>query len=505
LAKNVIGAGSSENYRPAWDSQPCHNSLSDDFRNLQSNSRRGTLMSGYIKPDVVAPSTRTVSTRTTVDPTAARYTDCYDNFDGNWNYTAQSGTSFAAPVAAASALLIKRNLGSSASATSPALTKAAIIANARSIRGGTDQRNSTTIGAVPNVQQGFGRVTLEKFFDSARAVFDQAGNRHFTTSGQTWRTRLTVHDSSQPVVVALVWTDAAATALVSNPLVNDLDLTVYPNTSTCTAFAGNKIGSTDESTSYDCASLPTADSVNNVEVARFFVNCYTQFDVKVTAHAISQPGDPAYSANANQDFALFVLNADLVNSWNPIAPVLTAHRDASSPYTIDLSWMPPANFLVNQYGINRGTTLSNVADTNVRTTGTTYGDGRPSSIATFVYSVTAYSPANETITSNTDYATTIQFTDVPAGSATAIKAVHLSELRQAVDTIRVAGGGSAFTWTDASLSGIRVKAQHVSELRSNLATAMTPFGATPGPYTYSIFSGQTIHAADVNELRTNVK
>jgi hypothetical protein len=514
-AKNIISMGGAENYRPAWVDPflPCHGAFADDFRNIFSNSRRGTTTAGYIKPDLMAPATIDVTTRTTFQPTNPRYTDCYDNFDGNWNHTGESGTSFAAPVAAGAAILVKRWFGSSPSATNPALAKAVLIANSRSIRDGIDHFDGATVGALPNIRQGFGRLTLERLFTTANVGYEQSPNRHFTTTGQTWRTRLTIWDSTKPVTLALVWTDAAGAALAANPLVNDLDLTVIPSTTACTYMQGNSLSVTDtnkgeESVPWLCSQNAPLDGVNNVEYARFFPSGYTQFDVVVTAHAITQSGDPGFSSGNNQDFVLAVSNATVVNSADPIAPQLTAHRNATSPFSVDLSWTPAVNLLVEHYTINRGSTLSNVTPTSSTTTGTTFTDSRPAAINTWVYSVTASSTSVPplTITSNTDYATTVQFHDVPVTTSTLIQAQHITELRQAVDSILLAGGQSAATWTDPSLGiGTTIRYQHVSELRSNLATAVTPFSFPLAPYTWTLFSGQTIHTADINEVRNNIK
>jgi len=503
-AKNVISVGGAENYRPAWAGQhPCVGALADDFRNLNPNSARGTTQPGYIKPDLVAPATIVVTTRTTQDPTRARYTDCYDNFDGNWNYTAESGTSFAAPVAAGAAILVKRYLSSLM--LSPAATKAFLIANARSIRGGVDHKTGLAIGSLPNVVQGFGRLTLERAFSQPSVTYEESASRHFTTTGQTWRARFTVRDAAKPVAVALVWTDAAGAANVTNPLVNDLDLSIVPNTQTCTYFQGNGIGATDESISYACAQNAPLDSINNVEYARFFVNGYSQFDVVVKAHSISQPADPGYSASNNQDFALVLMNADYF-AIPPIPPQLTASRNPTNPYAIDLSWTPPLNLLVDHYTINRGATITSIAPTPYTTTGTTFTDtSLPSSIHTWVYNVTASSPAQTTTTSNTDFATTVQFHDVPVTSSVGIQAQHFAELRLAIDAIRAAGNKSATTWTDSSLSGISVKAAHLTQMRTQLADGLSAFGVVAPTYTYSIFSGQAIHALDVQQMRNNVK
>ena len=73
------------------------------------------------------------------------------------------------------------------------------------------------------------------------------------------------------------------------------------------------------------------------------------------------------------------------------------------------------------------------------------------------------------------------FTDDPltAGS-TVVKAVHVNELRTAIDTLRSRYGLGSFPWTDLPMtSGITVKAVHLSELRTALIAVYTQAGQTP--------------------------
>jgi hypothetical protein len=57
--------------------------------------------------------------------------------------------------------------------------------------------------------------------------------------------------------------------------------------------------------------------------------------------------------------------------------------------------------------------------------------------------------------SNLDLATTILFTDDPVvARSTVIKAVHLTELRTAVNAVRAAAGLSPATFTDTIVSGV---------------------------------------------------
>jgi hypothetical protein len=51
---------------------------------------------------------------------------------------------------------------------------------------------------------------------------------------------------------------------------------------------------------------------------------------------------------------------------------------------------------------------------------------------------------------------------------TVIKAVHLTELRTAVNAVRTAAGLSPATFTDATPGGILIKAIHIQELRAGV-------------------------------------
>jgi hypothetical protein len=131
-----------------------------------------------------------------------------------------------------------------------------------------------------------------------------------------------------------------------------------------------------------------------------------------------------------------------------------------------------------------------------------------SSTTTYIYRVRAVDAGgNYSDFSNTDIATTVVFTDDPVTTSMLVKAVHISELRTAVNAVRAAAGLSAATWTDSSLSGVEVKAVHISELRSAIDAARTALGLSNASYTDSTLTpGSTIiKAVHVNELRDRVK
>ena len=102
----------------------------------------------------------------------------------------------------------------------------------------------------------------------------------------------------------------------------------------------------------------------------------------------------------------------------------------------------------------------------------------------------------------------LTFTDDPiVTGVTAFKAVHLTELRERIDDLRVTHGLDRFSWTDRTLeAGVTpVKAVHLSELRTALAQAYGGAGRTPVFDTGRLQPGEAIRAAHVNALRRAVE
>jgi RHS repeat-associated protein len=96
------------------------------------------------------------------------------------------------------------------------------------------------------------------------------------------------------------------------------------------------------------------------------------------------------------------------------------------------------------------------------------------------------------------------FTDDPlVVNVTNVKAVHLTELRAAVDQARIHAGLSAASWAEPISSGVTlIKASHISELRARLAEARTALGLSAASYTDpNLTTGDTIKAAHIQELR----
>lgn len=98
---------------------------------------------------------------------------------------------------------------------------------------------------------------------------------------------------------------------------------------------------------------------------------------------------------------------------------------------------------------------------------------------------------------------------IPIGGSAVIKAVHILELRTAINNLRVVNKLAAYSWTDPTLTAQSTvaKRSHFLDLRTALAAVCT---AVPGKCTgytdATISTGQTIiKAAHLNEVRANVR
>lgn len=127
----------------------------------------------------------------------------------------------------------------------------------------------------------------------------------------------------------------------------------------------------------------------------------------------------------------------------------------------------------------------------------------------YLYRVRAVDAAgNASGYSNIDLATTVLFTDNPlVVGTTPVNAQHFTELRQAVNAVRLTAGLAASVWTDPILAGLFIQKIHIEELRSNLTPALTALGFTAPIYTDpTLTAGSTlIKKVHIEDLRQAVK
>ncbi|MEO6488247.1 MAG: S8 family serine peptidase, partial [Thermoanaerobaculia bacterium] len=453
-SKNAISVGGAESVRGPSEQWNCRASRADSYRNVMANSKHGTCNPGWFKPDLMAPASNVTSMRSTgISVTQSQpigFCTIFPLSDGlpaSTTYIGSTGTSFAAPSAAAAAVLASRVYaervrGSGApdpQVASPALIKAILIAAARSMRGGMDRTTGTVIGPVPNSQQGFGRLSLEEVVNPypSRSFVNQTIT---LPGGSSWPYTWRVHDPTLPVKVALVWTDEPSLANYPNctsgptatPLMNDLDLSVTFGSPCASKFVGNKLGVVNESNgetsvAYGCGDALPFDRTNNVELVRFFGAADAPFTVTVTK---------ATGANS-QDFALVVYNA-----YDPLAAVATPRNlvaGATSGSTVTLQWSSPMNPLL--YEVWERSNGAPYALLGTSTTASFVHSGA-STGAVHLYKVRAKaSSGTYSGFSDVDAAVTFTFADDPLiVGTTAVRALHIAQLREAVDLMRVAVG-----------------------------------------------------------------
>lgn len=138
--------------------------------------------------------------------------------------------------------------------------------------------------------------------------------------------------------------------------------------------------------------------------------------------------------------------------------------------------------------------------------GTTFADTAVLANKTYVYAVRSLRSSGPSALSNSDAATTIVFTDDPLMPGSEAKALHITQLRTAVNAMLTAAGLTPRTFPSLG-AGTVIEAEDVTELRIALINARNAIGLP----SMSAFTDPTItsrstpvRAAHVNQLRNGV-
>ena len=224
-AKNCITIGACESRRREFDTEtygrwwpgdypaaPIKNDpMANNPAQVVAFSSRGPTDDGRIKPDVLAPGTFILSTRSTQ---IASNNSGWRAFPNSRNYFYMGGTSMATPLAAGAAALVREYLRRKRRQRSPsaALVKATLIAGAAHLPG------TGSTNPVADIHQGFGRIDLGAVLHSKMRFRDSKSSAGGLRTGESMTTTVTVSAAANPKAlrVVLVYSDYPGTALVNN-------------------------------------------------------------------------------------------------------------------------------------------------------------------------------------------------------------------------------------------------------------------------------------------------
>ncbi|MFZ5633377.1 MAG: S8 family serine peptidase [Bacillota bacterium] len=263
-SKNALVVGSSVSPRPALDFSP------GDTLEAANFSSRGPAGDGRIKPDLLAPGTSIISTRSGL---------VKGNLPGFPMYSRMQGSSMASAVAAGAVALLREYMQRDMAVPDPraASIKAALVNGARTPDSGPSQEGFGVLDLAGTV------LALQE-----KTMVLAEENAGLPEGGaKTYRVR--VEDSGSPLKVTLAWTDPAGELLAQKALVNNLDLAVTgPNGKT---YYGNGF----------LGGAP--DTLNNVE--QVYIKNPEPGDYVIEVRAASVKGFAARGAPVpGQDYSL---------------------------------------------------------------------------------------------------------------------------------------------------------------------------------------------------------
>ena len=254
-AKNLVAVGASNNGTGA---------------NNFCSGGTGPTADGRRKPEVYTPGCSIVSAGT-----------------GSCSTASMTGTSMASPSSTAAGALVREYfmdgfyptgaaVPGNAFTPTGALVKAVLINTCQDMTG---------ISGYPSNQEGWGRINLDEslYFngDASKLIVVDVRKASGLTTGQTAVKNFNVTASTSPLEITLAFHDAPGTVNASNPVVNNLDLTVTSPTGTL--YRGNVFSGGFSTTG------GTADAKNNVERVAIATPAVGTWIATVTATNVPTP------------------------------------------------------------------------------------------------------------------------------------------------------------------------------------------------------------------------
>jgi subtilisin family serine protease len=284
-AKNCITVGACENHRPEFDGELYGDWWPSDFPVKPFNqdpmadqpdevvpfSSRGPTVDNRVKPDVVAPGTFILSTRSSKIAPSNFAWSAYKLDKAHYFF--MGGTSMATPLTSGAVALLREFLRTSQGIAQPsaALLKGLLIAGAQRLPGTASSK------VLLDNHQGYGRVNLDRSVKSVLSTVDHAGLK----TGEKGTVSLKVPAGQKTLRIVLCYSDFPGRGLI-----NDLNLIV-------TSPTGKKAVGNQPSGSRSLA-LDSANNVEVVEVAKAKAGTWT-VDV-VASNVAKGPQDFAIAA-----------------------------------------------------------------------------------------------------------------------------------------------------------------------------------------------------------------
>ncbi|MBI4649933.1 S8 family serine peptidase, partial [Candidatus Desantisbacteria bacterium] len=223
-AKNCITVGACENKRLDFNSktygkwwakdfpvEPIKNDpMADNPDQVVAFSSRGPAKNNRIKPDIVAPGTFILSTRSTM---IAPNNMAWEAFPPSKMYFFMGGTSMATPLTSGAAAIVREYLRKYKKIKKPtaALLKAAMITGAKRLQGYAPD------SSIFDIHQGYGRVNLDAILLPAKPVSAEFIEvKKGIKTGEVWSIEINIMSDDAPLRICIAYSDYPGSSLVNN-------------------------------------------------------------------------------------------------------------------------------------------------------------------------------------------------------------------------------------------------------------------------------------------------